>query len=238
MTLKTHCISDAGPRARNEDSWGSIQLPSGEMLLAIADGVGGKSGGNIASRLAIDGILSIRNSLINELVEKIQSIDQHIREQAQTNQSMHGMATTLSVLIVSTKGIFGAHVGDSRISLFRKNGVKQLTKDHTEVQRIFEEGLISKEDALNYPRKNILENALGSNKPLKIDTFQHDINLGDRLALTTDGVHDIISKRELLELSLLSETATQFCESTLAELKTRKITDNYTILAADIISLQ
>jgi protein phosphatase len=106
-----------------------------------------------------------------------------------------------------------------------------LTEDHSEGERLFKAGKISKEDLREYPRKNILDSALGIHSKPKIDTFKFDIAHGDRVFFTTDGVHQKILLREMRECSARHERAGSFVAEVASIVSSRGADDNFSLLA-------
>lgn len=116
------------------------------------------------------------------------------------SSTTHGMATTLTAVKLDGSRLVGAHCGDTRCVLQRGTGIRKLTVEHTEAQRLFEAGKLSKEQLLTYPRRNVLDSALGVQEGLRIDIIEHDLQPGDRVLITSDGVHEILRVRAILDL--------------------------------------
>ncbi|MDP8208219.1 MAG: protein phosphatase 2C domain-containing protein [Candidatus Electryonea clarkiae] len=225
--------SDQGPREENQDAFGSNLLDDGKLILGVADGVGGSNCGQKAAKLSIDEFireLSIDSNC--DLENLLLKIHHNIKKEAEKNPKCSGMSTTFSGCILSNNQLNGIHTGDSRILVFRKNGVKQLTTDHTEANRLLEAGKLTKEEAYNYPRKNILDSALGMNGNLIVNKLKYALIQGDRILLITDGVHNVITKLELRDISKESSTPEEFVIKIIIRLCSKRLTDNYTILTA------
>ncbi len=229
--MQVFTVSDKGPRFENQDAFCFFSSPHW-FLGAVADGVGGNNGGAVASRIAIE---MLRNNLSsNESIDKTFSrIHLRIIEDADSSPELKGMATTLTAIIFENSELRGAHCGDSRAYLLRGKGLKQLTCDHTEVARMVAEGLMTKAEAVNYPRKNVLASALGTHKELTIQTFVSDVKPGDRLLLLTDGVYSEINKREIQRSSMEDSNFENFCRELIKTVKNRSVSDNFTMLAIE-----
>ncbi|WLA68598.1 PP2C family protein-serine/threonine phosphatase [Bradyrhizobium diazoefficiens] len=225
-------FSDQGPRPDNEDSDGLWLLPDGAAM-AVADGLGGHIGGQFASRLAIDTFISaMREGSDLDLAMLAWQIHQRIRQAQADKPELRRMATTFSAIRIAGHNMRLVHCGDTRIVLQRRKGIKLLTQDHTEAQRLLSIGKISAEEFDHYPRKNILESALGGPTHPKIDSASLEVLPGDRVFITSDGVHGKVFLRELKALSDNAPTATVFVQAVADLVRQRGADDNYTIAAA------
>jgi protein phosphatase len=229
--VQTFAFSDKGPRSNNQDSY-CVETKGIETIASVADGVGGNQGGEIASRLAVDSFTkSIAAGL--QLTDCLESAHRSISEKAALDPTLHGMATTFTAVHWDGEVLKGVHTGDSRAYLLRGVGLKQLTKDHTEVARLVAEGKISKEDSVHYPRKNVLTSALGTHKNLLIDEFSFQVKAGDRLLLITDGIHGVVTKKCLVNLSLTHTDFIEFCEEVIRMVNNVTATDNFTLVGLE-----
>lgn len=233
MNIRDAILSKTGPRSINEDCADLWKRSTDEIIACVADGLGGMGSGDIASRLAIDVFReALPSSPLSEasLLHAATVAHERIHEQQHVDKALSRMATTFTALALSNDMLFGVHCGDSRAALARGAGIKKLTRDHSEGQRLYEAGKLTKEELLTYPRKHILESALGAPQEPIIDTFQTNIKPGDRLFLTTDGIHNIIPLRQMLEISMESESPDDFCNNIDFNINLRGASDNYTIL--------
>jgi len=223
-----------GPRTKNQDALLITDVAGVGLLVCVADGVGGNQGGEVASQMAIDvfsnSLIKNRLSLSDSLTKSHEALLSH----ASQNPELSGMATTLTAAIITQQGIVGVHCGDSRAYLIRGKGIKQLTTDHSEVAKLLSEGRITKEDALNYPRKNVITSALGTHKELLINEFQFDVINNDRLLILTDGYYGAVSKKEFRDISLQSPNISNLVENTNKQLEINTTNDNYTIAAIEV----
>jgi serine/threonine protein phosphatase PrpC len=232
MNVDYAYFSDKGPRSENEDSSGLWLMPNG-IAMAVADGLGGHVGGQFASSLAIDSFLSaVREGSNLELAMLAWQIHRRIKDAQATKPELRRMATTFSAVHIAGHMMRLVHCGDTRVVLQRRNGIKMLTQDHTEAQRLLSIGKISREEFDHYPRKNILESALGGPTAPKIDTASLEVLPGDRVFITSDGVHGKTFLRELKELSDKAPTASVFVQEVADLVRQRGADDNYTIVAA------
>lgn len=231
--MQSYLFSSKGPRVQNQDAV-SLTHTSDGVLLCVADGVGGNNGGEIASKLAIEiftrEIITARCSF----KQAIEITHTAILEKAAEDDSLSGMATTFTAALVTEQKVIGIHCGDSRAYVLRDKGLKQLSIDHSEVAKLLRNGKISKEAALDYPRKNVIYSALGSHKELEIDEFEFELVSNDRIVLVTDGIHGIVSKKEFRDRSLKSDSLKEFCDSLILLLEGVGPDDNYTIAAIEL----
>lgn len=229
--IKSFSFTDKGPRPENQDSFCLLILEN-RILTSVADGVGGSRGGKTASQIAVNTALSC--FINNESVEKyLDFAHTEILRAAAESDELQGMATTLTVTTYESGVLCGAHCGDSRAYLLRGQGIKQLTFDHTEVAKLIADGKLSKDDAKNYPRRNVLTSALGSSKDLEIQTFHSDIMDGDRLLLITDGIYSKVSKYEIQQLSLSEFDFSAFCKKIITTVSEKGANDNFTIVGIE-----
>jgi PPM family protein phosphatase len=228
MKFSTATLSEHGPRPENEDSVGIWPLGVDRIAVAIADGLGGHIGGKIASQMAVEMFADFAKRESNLGLHNVaQQIHMKIRAEQSANPQYRTMATTLSAGILSADLMEFVHCGDSRIVAARNGGIKRLTVDQSEAQRLFDSGKLTREQLESYPRKNILESALGIQGEPKIDTGSFSILPGDRLFFTTDGLHNKIKIRELLFLTQECANAGEAITRLLLEMETRDAEDNY-----------
>ena len=234
MRITFSQLSDPGPRAVNEDSLDCWVASSGETVAAVADGLGGMGGGDNASKLAI---LEFRRHLekfgITEDSMKKGALEAHqaIREAQIKGDGFKRMATTLTAVALSNERILGVHCGDSRAAIASDKGIRRLSKDHSEGQRLFDAGKLTKEELSTYERKHILESALGDQNEPIIDNFNFDLQAGDRVLLTTDGVHNIVMIREMQELASTSSTASELTSRVAVAVENIGPSDNFSMVA-------
>lgn len=232
MRFRYATVSEVGPRSANEDAVGVWPGTGEQFAVAVADGLGGYHGGQQASDIAI--------RLFGAAIEQEAKPDLHgiaiaihdaIRREQNADPQVRGMATTLSGAVITTGRIDFVHCGDTRIVLQRNNGIRRLTVDHTEAQRLLDAGAITQKEYASYPRKNVLESALGVSDAPKIDLGEHDILPGDRLFLTSDGVHSKIYLREIRDISHRSVDPEDAIREILEVVRFRGPEDNYTVVA-------
>ena len=237
MKFDTATLSETGPRIENEDAVGIRPLGFNRVAIAVADGLGGHFGGRIASHLAVNSFLDFAaNDSALDLRNAAEQIHIKILAEQQRNPQHRSMATTLSAAIFSAGLMEFVHCGDSRITIARGAGIKRLTTDHSEAQRLFASGKLNREQLANYPRKNILESALGISGNPTIDTGNFPLLLGDKIFFTTDGFHNKIMIRELFQLCQRFRTAQEAVNCLSGEMAGRGAEDNYSCACVFVLA--
>ena len=166
MKVRVGASTDVGKaRERNEDSF--LSAPP---LYAVADGMGGHRGGNVASSLAMRVISEIAQpGNWGQLSEQVREANRAILDQARGDRTLSGMGTTITAAFMDQDELHLAHVGDSRAYLLRGGEFSLLTEDHTLVHRMVQEGKITAEEAEHHPQRSILIRALGVEDPVEVD---------------------------------------------------------------------
>lgn len=193
-------------RSGNEDS--ALIHP---YLLAVADGMGGHAGGEVASALAVKTLSELapilesgeidNDSIEDLLLNTLQEIDSEIGRVADQNNDLTGMGTTLSALMMygreSDKKVALLHVGDSRCYRLRGNTLLQISHDHTVLQELLDQGSVSTEEAHEHPQKSFLTQALMGDGPLSPVLMIYQTNPKDRFLLCSDGLSGVLSEKEI-----------------------------------------
>jgi serine/threonine protein phosphatase PrpC len=176
-------------RTHNEDCIGAFPEHG---LYVVADGMGGRAGGDVASRIAVDTVSHAMNKG-KSLSDAIMQADRAITEAASAGEGHTGMGTTIVALQIKGNTFHIAWVGDSRVYHIN-NGIEQLTRDHSVVQELVDRGSIDEHEARHHPRRNVITRALGSIKgdADKIDEVTGTIRKDDIFLLCTDGLHGLV----------------------------------------------
>ena len=177
-------------------------------LVAVADGMGGHQGGEVASNLAIEGVVEHlgKNSGVDLLGSErsetlagiIQQIHEHVRSRSNTPETM-GMGTTLSIAVIGDENVLIGHVGDSRIYRARDGNLTQLTEDHSWVAEEVRRGNLTPEQAEDHPRRNLITQAIGVTPVIEPMVAEFDLAIGDKILLCSDGLHGLVSDEDILE---------------------------------------
>jgi len=198
VRVRVGAASDIGQvREGNEDSF-LVEEP----LFAVADGMGGHRGGEVASRLALETVQRLFEERTGSLTEQVEQANRAVFERSQLDRDVAGMGTTLTAALLEGTRVRLAHVGDSRAYLFRDGGLLRLTEDHTLVHRMVQEGEITEAEAETHPHRSILTRALGVDPAVHVDEGVLEVRAGDRLLLCTDGLTGMLPEdriREVLE---------------------------------------
>ena len=204
MKLRTGASTDVGlVRQRNEDAY-IADYP----LFAVADGLGGHLGGEVASRVAVDTLTEETKGdgpdegIPDRLRSAIQRANAEVSERASKDQRLSGMGTTITAVIAGHDRVFLGHVGDSRAYLLRDGELRALTEDHSLVQRMVREGRLTPEQAEIHPQRSVLTRALGIDDDLEVDQATVEVTAGDRLLLCSDGLTSMVADeliRKILE---------------------------------------
>lgn len=229
MNISVACFSMAGPRSVNEDYVAYWNLSNGSIVCAIADGLGGMGGGDKASRTAVSILWELIDSRSDkeDLRSAARSAHLKIVSMQQDSPDLRSMATTLTAILLKGEKLVGVHCGDTRAVIIRGKGILRLTTEHTEGQRLFAAGKLSKYELLNYSRRNILESALGAPGEPRIDTFNFKLEQGDRIFLTSDGVHEKVLLREFHPIVVGHDQIEQCVAEVKREVERRGPTDNF-----------
>jgi protein phosphatase len=191
--------SDTGRRRRrNEDNY--VVAPP---LFAVADGMGGAQAGEVASRLAasaLEGEDSDGLRGLERIDALIQEANRRIYDRASTDPAASGMGTTMTVALVEEMTVAIGHVGDSRAYLVRDEQMEQLTDDHSLVNELLKSGRLSEEEAHVHPQRSVITRAVGTDPDVDVDGFTIEGEEGDVFLLCSDGLTDMVSDEEILEL--------------------------------------
>ena len=199
--------TDAGQvRLLNEDCYSVGELPGGFVWAVVCDGMGGAAGGDVASRSAVQLISEAVTSSFQEhmssrsvknlLMTALDNANTRVFDLAQANEALMGMGTTVVAAVVSGRRACIAHVGDSRAYLLRNGEPMQLTKDHSVVQAMLDNGQITEDEARHHPRKNLITRVLGVAEALEADYCEEELPPGSVLLLCTDGLTDAVDPEE------------------------------------------
>ncbi|MCE7794657.1 Stp1/IreP family PP2C-type Ser/Thr phosphatase [Salipaludibacillus sp. CUR1] len=193
-------------RPHNEDDGAVKENQTGHMLALVADGMGGHQAGDVASKMARDGLLNYWKEIDKQLSPKeaeewlndtVQKLNKEIFLQSRQNAQCEGMGTTLVAAVCTDEYVSFSNVGDSRVYLFEDRQLKQMTEDHSLVGELVRSGQISEEEAEHHPRKNVLLRALGTEKSIEVDVRTISWREGDMLLLCSDGLTNMVSDEEI-----------------------------------------
>lgn len=209
--MKAFTITDIGKvRSENQDCVRFAQrtLPNFSVL-ALCDGMGGARAGSVASDIALKAFVDKISELLSEkknhvsLTEQVKSAvvyaNEQVFETAQSDTGYSGMGTTLVAAVIKGRQCCVANVGDSRAYLIADGAISQITHDHSFVEDMIKKGRITREQARNHPRRNIITRALGVEATVECDVFTPLFRKNDFLLLCSDGLSNTIADEEILE---------------------------------------
>lgn len=222
MRVEFCAMTDVGRRREhNEDSYLTIHFERCHLdkteslaILAVADGMGGHTAGEVASKLCLQVFGSHLLNAIQDWVNfgepewhealKSAAVEANRQVFAEAQVMRNNMGTTLTVAVLCGNKAFFANVGDSRSYLLQGGKLKQITKDHSLVQQYVDAGLITPEQARWHPQRNIITQAIGIEPKVQVDTFEATLQRGDLVLVCSDGLVDMVEDSEI-ERVLLSE---------------------------------
>jgi PPM family protein phosphatase len=237
VKLRTGAKTDVGLlRQRNEDSF-VAEYP----LFAVADGLGGHVGGEVASRVALERLAQAtttdgpEDTISERLREAIHEANRAVGERASNEPRLTGMGTTLTAVVVGRDRLHLGHVGDSRAYLLRDGDLRALTEDHTLVQRMVREGRLTPEQAGVHPQRSVLTRALGIEDDLEVDQTTVEVTAGDRLLLCSDGLTAMVDDEDIQKI-LVGEEDPQAASNALVEAANAAGgQDNITTIVLDVV---
>jgi len=194
-------------RKVNQDAFDRFDDPErGEILLVVADGMGGHQGGEIASRMAVGTLGKLCREADGDphsrLKYALERANFEIHRLAGKDRTLKGMGTTVVALLLCRNGTsFVAHVGDSRLYRLRSGGFVSLTEDHSVVALLVRNGSITPEEARDHPKRNQIMRALGLREEVEIDIAPVEIRSGDTFLLCSDGLYAMLADQDLKRLA-------------------------------------
>ena len=232
-------LSDPGcVRAQNQDTYLIEQLDRNTLLCVVCDGMGGAKSGNIASSRAAEVFVQEVRRCITGSMDR-EKIDQMLRgavklanftvyDQSQQFEEFDGMGTTLVAVLVRGKKATLVNVGDSRAYAINADGIHQITTDHSLVQMMVDRGELTPEMAKNYPGKNLITRAIGTEPTILCDLSHLDVAKGDYFLLCSDGLSNMMDDQEILFEVVHGVNKEGCCQRLLNIAKNRGAPDNVT----------
>jgi len=238
--LRYAARSDVGlVRSNNQDSG-----YAGSHLLVVADGMGGHAGGDVASSVAIGRLARLdsetpASDIVATLEESVLEANQEILRRARDEPQLRGLGTTITALLRAEGKFALAHIGDSRAYLLREEETVQVTKDHTFVQRLLDEGRLTEEEAERHPQRSVLMRVLGDvDADPELDLSLRPAHTGDRWMLCSDGLSGLVSL-DTIDATLKDIEDPGECADALVQLALKGGgPDNITCIVADVVDLE
>lgn len=213
MFLDVYGASDIGcVRSLNEDSFCIYGFGEGHApgFCILSDGMGGHNAGEVASQKTVQFVSEKLMDLSvgpKEIQAAVHDANHRIYQMAQNNQSQQGMGATMVVVVINPKEAYLANVGDSRAYACRGEELLQITKDHSVVEEMVENGSLTREEAKRHPQRNIITRAIGTDPTVEPDIFEYDYQAGDCLLLCSDGLSGMVEEEEMQEILVKSKDA-------------------------------
>src|ERR1022692_136645 len=236
LALRYAVRSDVGLlREGNEDS-----AYAGPRLLVIADGMGGHAAGEVASAVAIAALAGLDHrvpgaDLLDPLADAVATANTTLHEMSEADPAVEGMGTTLTAMLWQDARVALCHIGDSRAYLLRDGDFHQITRDHTLVQSLVDDGRLTPEAAATHPQRSLLLRALDGRTEAEPDLSIREVRAGDRYMLCSDGLSDVVTE-QTLHKTLVTFTDPDDAVIQLVELAIRSGgPDNITCIVADVI---
>lgn len=239
--LKLVARTDIGlVRDNNQDSYAVCELEGGAVFAVVCDGMGGAAEGALASSLAVraikeriaeryyDGMSDI--SLKSLMVSAIENANRHIYDLSLTDKKYEGMGTTVVAAIAAGSYVYIVHAGDSRAYKITDGRLYQLTRDHSVVQRMLENGEITASEAVDHPSKHIITRALGVDSEIRTDFCQESLDEGDVIFLCSDGLSNFVDSDDILRI-LKEESFYKFADKLVDLANQNGGADNITVVA-------
>jgi protein phosphatase len=257
LRVKAAGITDVGLKRKGNEDHFSAEDALG--LYVVADGMGGHLAGEVASRIAVDMInKSLRRWMLEEIPQDelfgstdgslspsgnyvcsaIRLANRVLFELAMEYTQYNGMGTTVAILLVTPNLLVAANVGDSRIYMIRNGHLERLSKDHTIVTEQVEMGIMTEEEAASSPLKHILTRNLGSAENVEADIYELVPSNNDRFMLCSDGLTDLVSDEEILEIAQGETDPAQLCHRLVEKVLKRGAHDNTTVISVFLTDME
>ena len=239
-SFKTIAISELGlVRDGNEDA--ALISP---RLVAVADGMGGHAGGEVAAKIAITSVAEL-SAVLNDaaldaesredlLLNISYSIDHEISEVANSDRSLQGMGTTLTALHLNGEYVELLHIGDSRCYQWSSKKLIQLSYDHTVMQELLEQGRLTPDEVFSHPQRSLLTQALIGDSGIDPILHLFDAKVGDQFLLCSDGLTSVLSDYEITNI-IKRSASDEVVNQLVAAVLEKGAPDNVTILWVEIV---
>lgn len=247
MTILAVGLTDIGSkRKHNEDA---LLCDTAAGLFIVADGMGGRSAGETASKAVITLIPLILQEklargehatpevIVTALHETLCELSQALYQHSQSLPEVRGLGSTVAILLLQDQFAYIACAGDSRVYVLRQNQLLQITEDQTIAAALIRTGHLSPETAKAHPLSHALEEYIGKEEELHPGIWKDAIQKNDRWLLCSDGLTKGLSEQQLLTLLLQPSSPGDVCEALIATAKQQDGTDNITAIVVDIVSL-
>ena len=237
LTFEVAAISDIGcKRQNNEDSFG---FDEEKRVYVVCDGMGGVAGGEVASQTAVQKTIEAypgapngsSSAAVDQLLyQAILQANEAVRALSVAHEDLRGMGTTLVAACLEGQKIVIGNVGDSRAYFLRQGECIQITQDHSFISEQLQRGTITPEMALASPFQSVITRAIGIEAAVEPDFFAAELEEGDRILLTTDGLTRYVDAGEISQLTHSQQELHAACQVLIDTAKARGAADNVTCL--------
>lgn len=229
-------ITDVGNVRKTNEDYLSYHLDENNAIYVVADGMGGHNAGEVASKMAVESIIEnikSKESKANgeDLIEAIKEANKKVYEYSLGTSNLNGMGTTVTACLVQGNKAWVGNVGDSSLFIVEDNLIYKLTKDHSLVQELVDDGSITEKEALSHPNKNIITRAVGTDDKVEVDLYEVDLtDEVKHIVLCTDGLSNEVSKEEIYDMIKSEKDYMIICEKLIALAKDRGARDNISFM--------
>lgn len=238
--MKKCSLTDIGMRREmNQDYFYSSEEPVGSLpnLFIVADGMGGHSAGEFASRYVVETMVNTaknteKTDTIGILTECVSNANASLRAYADDHEQMRGMGTTLVAAVLEGRRLVTINVGDSRLYVIGDR-IRQITQDHSLVQEMVRMGEMDEESARTHPDRNIITRAIGADRKVQADVFETVLDPGDRILLCSDGLTNMVKDEEILQIMNGPEDLTSKTEYLVELANKNGGKDNITVITVE-----
>lgn len=221
-------------REINEDA--VLDVPS-RGLWVVADGMGGHAAGDVASQMIVENLRQVPavkklSSFVNVVEDRLLDANQKLYEMSISGAEQRVIGSTVAALLAFENHCLCVWVGDSRVYRLRDGRLEQITRDHSEVEELLEQGLITPEAATTHPAGNVITRAVGGASELLVDLNLHELRKGDRFLICSDGLYKELSCVDMRD-RLANGSCKQVCQNLVDTALARNCTDNVTVVVVE-----
>lgn len=230
-------------RQINQDNFFCETIVDNIAIFCVCDGMGGTNGGHIASKYASREFIheiktTLRNDITKENAKKllenaVNYSNSFVYDMANCDTDLYEMGTTLVGGFIINEEVYITNVGDSRCYKISKEEIIQITKDHSLVQQLFDNGEITEEEKRHHPQKNYITRAVGITKETKTDSFLTSIKKGEYLVLCSDGLYNLIEDTQIKDITLKHTNIDEKCDEFIDIANKNGGTDNITVVIVE-----
>ncbi|MBQ6795126.1 MAG: Stp1/IreP family PP2C-type Ser/Thr phosphatase [Clostridia bacterium] len=227
-------LTDVGMRRHNNEDSYIVNVSGNDKIFIVADGMGGHNAGEIASleacRITESFVLEGKGNIDDVLRDGVVKANRDIYVRSCENDAMKGMGTTIDVCVIDGNKLHIAHVGDSRVYIVNNESIRRVTRDHSIVGMMLEEGSITEEEARVHPQRNYITRAVGSSANIEVDIICEEIHSGEWVLMCTDGLTNMIEREVLHSVIKNSDSVDDAAEELVRRAKENGGDDNITVI--------